>query len=147
MTFLYYLFAFLTGLANSTQSGVNSQLRQGLQNPLLAAIGSFAVGFSALILMQVAVGSPAPSLDTIRQISWWKWTGGLLGAFYVMTVIITVPKIGPANMLSLSVAGQLLAAVLLDHYGLLGFPLHPANAWRILGIGLIIGGVVLVIRN
>ena len=147
MTFLYYLFAFLTGLANSTQSGVNSQLRQGLQNPLLAAIGSFAVGFSALILMQVTVGSPAPSLDTVRQISWWKWTGGLLGAFYVMTVIITVPKIGPANMLSLSVAGQLLAAVLLDHYGLLGFPLHPANAWRILGIGLIIAGAVLVVRN
>jgi bacterial/archaeal transporter family-2 protein len=147
VSFLYYFFAFLTGLANSTQSGVNSQLRQGLQNPLLAAIGSFAIGFTALILMQFAVGSPAPSLDTIRQISWWKWTGGLLGAFYVMTVIITVPKIGPANMLSLSVAGQLLAAVLLDHFGLLGFPLHPANVWRILGVALIIAGVVLVVRN
>ena len=147
MTVLYYIFAFLTGIANSTQSGVNSQLRQSLQHPLLAAIGSFCVGLTALLLMQVAAGSPAPSLETIRQISWWKWTGGLLGAFYVMTVIITVPKIGPANMLSLSVAGQLLTAVLLDHYGLLGFPLHPANIWRMLGIGLIICGVILVVRN
>lgn len=147
MNILYYIFAFLTGIANSTQSGVNSQLRQGLQNPLLAAVGSFCVGLTALLIMQITVGSPAPSLDTVRQISWWKWTGGLLGAFYVMTVIITVPKVGPANMLSLSVAGQLLTAVLLDHFGLLGFPLHPANVWRLLGIVLIIGGVLLVVRN
>ena len=97
--------------------------------------------------MLFASGASAPSLDAIRQVSWWKWTGGLIGAVYVTTVIVSVPKIGTANLVSLSVAGQLLAAVVLDHYGLMGFALHPANGWRILGMIVIIAGVVLVVRN
>ncbi|WP_266368251.1 DMT family transporter [Tellurirhabdus rosea] len=144
---LYYFLAFLTGIANSTQSGVNSQLRQGLANPILAAVCSFGIGFLTLIGIQLVIGQPAPPLEVIRQISWYKWIGGLLGAFYVTTVILTVPRIGAASLLSLSIAGQLLAAVLYDHYGLLGFAVHPANGWRILGVILMIVGVVMVVKN
>lgn len=147
MSFIYYILAFLTGIANSTQSGVNSQLRLALQNPLLAAVGSFGGGFLSLLLLQFTIGSPVPSLEVLRQVSWWKWTGGLLGVFYVCSVIISVPKIGPTNLLSLSVAGQLLAAVVLEHYGWVGFREHAVNGWRMLGILLIILGVVLVVKN
>lgn len=131
----------------SIQSGVNSGLRQGIGNPLLAAVISFGTGFLALIVVQLSVGNPTPTLEAVRQISWWKWIGGLIGACYVTTVIVTITKIGPGNLLSLSVAGQLIAAIVLDHYGLLGFAPHPANAWRLLGVLLIIGGVILVVKN
>lgn len=147
MLYFYFLLAVLTGIANSTQSGVNSQLRQGLANPIMAAIGSFGIGLMTLIGIQMITGNSTPSLETIRSISWWKWTGGLLGAFYVTTVIFTVPRIGAASLLSLSIAGQLLAAVVYDHYGYIGFPTHPANVWRILGVILMIIGVVLVVKN
>lgn len=147
MTTIFYLLALLTGVAMSVQSGVNSGLRHGFGNPLLAAVTSFGTGFLALVLVQLSIGNPAPPLDTMRQISWWKWTGGLIGACYVTTVIVTISKIGPGNLLSLSVAGQLIAAVVLDHYGLLGFAPHPANVWRLLGVAMIIGGVLLVVRN
>lgn len=147
MNYLYVLLAFLTGLAVTVQAGVNTNLRQALANPVLAATISFGSGFLSLVLLVLASGSSVPSVDTLRQISWWKWTGGLIGAVYVTTVIISVPKIGTANLVSLSVAGQLLAAVVLDHYGLLGFSLHPANGWRLLGILLIMAGVLLVVRN
>lgn len=147
MYYLFYVLALLTGVAMSVQSGVNSALRQGFGNPLLAAVTSFGTGFLVLVLLQLSVGNPVPSIETIRQISWWKWMGGLIGACYLTTVIITVAKIGPGNLLSLSVAGQLIAAVVLDHYGLLGFAPHPANAWRLLGVALIIGGVILVVKN
>jgi bacterial/archaeal transporter family-2 protein len=147
MAILYYLFAFLTGVANSTQSGVNSQLRQGLANPLLAAVGSFAIGFFSLIGLQLIVGGPIPTLEAARQISWWKWTGGLLGAFYIVTVIVAVPRIGVASLLCLSIAGQLIAAVVYDHYGLLGFAQHSANVWRLLGVALVLIGAILVVKN
>ena len=147
MNLIYLLFAFLTGLAITVQAGVNSNLRQAMTNPILAAGISFGTGFLTLVLVLLATGASIPSIDTIRQVSWWKWTGGLIGAVYVTTVIISVPKIGTANLVSLSVAGQLTAAVILDHYGLLGFSVHPANGWRLLGIGLIIAGVLLVVKN
>ncbi|WP_234736865.1 DMT family transporter [Tellurirhabdus bombi] len=147
MAILYYLFAFLTGVANSTQSGVNSQLRQGLSNPLLAAVGSFAIGFFSLIGLQLIIGGPIPTLEAVRQISWWKWTGGLLGAFYIVTVIVAVPRVGVASLLCLSIAGQLIAAVIYDHYGLMGFVQHSANGWRLLGVVLVLVGAILVVKN
>jgi len=143
----WFLLAFLTGMAVSIQSGVNSQLRQALNNPVLAATISFGSGFIALLCFQGLVQGGLPTLATIRNVDWWKWTGGLLGAIYVTTVIITIPRIGAASLVSLSVAGQLVAAILLDHYGLLGFAQHPANVWRMLGGMLIIAGVLLVVRN
>jgi bacterial/archaeal transporter family-2 protein len=147
---MYYLFlflAFLTGTAMSVQTAVNSNLRFAVQNPLLAALISFGTGFFTLICMHIATGGGLPPLGLLRPIAWWKFTGGLIGAAYVTTVIITVPRIGPANLLSLSVAGQLIAAVVLDHYGLLGFVQHPANGWRLLGIAFILAGVWLVLKN
>lgn len=147
MQYIFYILALLTGVAMSIQSGVNSGLRQGIGNPLLAAVISFGTGFLALIVVQLSVGNPTPTLEAVRQISWWKWIGGLIGACYVTTVIVTITKIGPGNLLSLSVAGQLIAAIVLDHYGLLGFAPHPANAWRLVGVLLIIGGVILVVKN
>jgi transporter family-2 protein len=147
MNYIYFLLAFFTGIAISIQAGVNANLRQAMTNPVLAAAISFGTGFIALIVMLLASRAVIPPVDTIRQVSWWKWTGGIIGAVYVTTVIISVPKIGTANLVSLSVAGQLLAAVVLDHYGLLGFTLHPANGWRLFGMALIIAGVLLVVKN
>ncbi|WP_461112480.1 DMT family transporter [Spirosoma jeollabukense] len=147
MNYIYILFAFLVGIAITVQAGVNANLRQAMANPILAAAISFGSGFVVLVLLFLATGGSAPSSDTIKQVAWWKWAGGVMGAIYMITVIVSVPKIGTANLVSLSVAGQLLAAVVLDHYGLLGFSLHPANGWRLLGLVFIMAGVLLVVRN
>ena len=147
MHYIFLLLAFLTGIAISIQAGVNSNLRGVLQNPLLASMISFGTGFLSLVIAHLVTGGGIPPLAVLRSISWWKWTGGLIGAIYVTTVIVSVPRIGTANLVSLSVAGQLLAAVVLDHYGWLGFAQHSANAWRLLGIALILAGVWLVVKN
>lgn len=147
MAYLYYILAFLTGLFITIQAGVNAQLRQVMGSPVLASMTSFGVGFFSLLLFQLVAGAPVPTFDTLRGIAWWKWTGGLIGAFYVTVVIISIPRIGAANLLSLSIAGQLIAAILFDHYGWLGFALHPVNGWRLLGSVLIMAGVLLVVRN
>ena len=147
MNYLFLLLAFLTGVAITIQAGVNANLRAVIGHPVLAASISFGAGFLSLLTFVLVSRVPVPPLEAIRQVSWWKWTGGLIGAVYVTTVIMSVPKIGTANLVSLSVAGQLLAAVVLDHYGLLGFIVHPANGWRLFGILLIMAGALLVVRN
>ena len=147
MNYLYLLLAFLVGLAITVQAGVNANLRQAMANPILAAAISFGSGFIVLVLMFLTTGGAIPTLDTIRQVSWWKWAGGIMGAVYMITVIVSVPKIGTANLVSLSVAGQLVAAIVLDHYGFMGFSIHPVNGWRLLGAILIMAGVLLVVKN
>ena len=53
--------------------------------------------------------------------------GGLLGAFYIFTTIFTSPKIEFANMFSLVICGQILLAVISDHFGLLGNQIANKN--------------------
>ncbi|RYF62842.1 MAG: DMT family transporter [Cytophagaceae bacterium] len=147
MQYLFLVLAFLTGIAISIQAGVNSNLRLALNNPLLASLISFGTGFFTLLIVHLSTRGSIPPMAVFRSLAWWKWTGGVIGALYVTTVILSVPRIGTANLVSLSVAGQLIAAVVLDHYGLLGFTQHPANTWRLMGIVLILAGVWLVVKN
>lgn len=141
---LYFLLAFCAGLGITVQAGLNTQLRTALDNPVLASLISFAVGSAALFVCVMATDGRIPALTSLTQISWWKWCGGLLGAFYVYAVIMLTPLIGPANMLSLTVLGQLLLSIILEHYGLLGFTIHAVNPLRIAGLALLVTGVYLI---
>jgi transporter family-2 protein len=37
--------------------------------------------------------------------------------------------------------------VLLDHFGLVGFKIHPAGPWRLVGVGLLLAGAAIVLRT
>ena len=71
-------------------------------------------------------------------------TGGICGAFYIVMTILLAPRLGAATLIGVSVTGQMLASLILDHYGLIGYPVHPVNVWRLAGAGLLLGGLVLI---
>ena len=48
--------------------------------------------------------------------------------------------------MSLAIGGQLLAALLLDHFGVLGLAPRAAGIERLVGAGLLLGGVYLITR-
>jgi bacterial/archaeal transporter family-2 protein len=148
MQVFFYLLALLCGLGMSVQAGVNAELRRSIQNPIFAAIVSFSVGLVSLCLVYPFLSkSTIPTGAALRALSWWQWTGGMLGSFFVTSVILTAPKIGSGNMTALIIAGQLLMAMTLDHWGWLGFQPHPINGWRLMGTLLMLLGVYLVVKN
>lgn len=145
---LYYFLALCGGMALATQTGVNAQLRSVVGNPVLATLISFLVGTFALLIYLLAFERGSfSSVSNTSGMPLYKWTGGLIGAVYVCGVIILAPKIGAANLLGLIVAGQVLFALILDHYGLLGFAQHSINGYRLAGACLLIAGVMLIVRN
>lgn len=139
--------ALCSGVALAVQVGANSSLRARMGSPLLAALTSFGIG-TVVLLVFLAVAWPSrPDGRSLREAPWWAWTGGVLGAVYVACAATFAPRLGAAGWLGLIVTGQILASLALDHYGLVGFPLHPINPWRILGAVLLLAGVTLVLRN
>jgi len=144
---LLALLALLGGAALAVQTGVNAQLRVGLGHPVAAALCNVLVGLSALLLYALLLRVPVPSTTRLSHVAWWQWTGGVLGAAYLVVIIVLAPKLGAATLVSLIVAGQLFTALLLDHYGLLGFPLRQLSAPRVAGALLLIAGVVLIRRS
>jgi transporter family-2 protein len=144
---IYYILAVIAGVCIAIQAGVNTQLKQAVGNPFLASLISFAVGALVLFVYSLFSGNMGlTELANMKGITWWKWTGGVLGAIYVTAVIISAPKIGAASLISLIVAGQMVVAVLLDHFGLIGFPVHAFNLLRFAGVFCIVAGVFLIQR-
>ncbi len=147
MTWILLLFALVVGVALPFQAGINAQLRPWLGHPIIAALASFSIGTLSLLVYTLALSLPFPSWSTLPQIPWWQWLGGLLGAFYIAATVVLAPKLGAASLISALVGGQMLASLLLDHYGLIGYRVHPINLWRLIGAGLVITGVMLIQKN
>lgn len=149
-TSIYYVLAFLIGIGLSVQIGLNTQLRTALGNPIAASLVSFLVGTLALVIYALVFQRELFSdfIPNIKGgIAWYKWAGGLFGALYIAGMILIAPQIGVANIVALSFAGQLLFALVLDHFGLLGFSMHALNQMRVLGACLLIAGTILILRN
>jgi bacterial/archaeal transporter family-2 protein len=142
----YFVLALIAGMALTIQVGINSTLRRGLGNPGMAAFVSFVVGALGLALYLLVLRTSLPTRAAIASVPSWAWFGGLLGAFYVATTVIVGPRLGSATLLALVVLGQLLAALVIDHFGWIGFPEHPLSTLRILGAILLFGGVLLIMR-
>lgn len=140
----FYLLSLLAGVAVAVQTAVNSQLRTDTNNPVLTALISFGIGTVALAILYFSFFKVSPVFPAGFEFTWWKFTGGLLGVVYVTAVVIAAPRIGAANALGFIVAGQFVAAVIIDHFGLLGMPVNSVSWWRILGIVILIGGVYLI---
>jgi len=143
---VWFLLAIITGVALPVQAGVNTQLRGALGHPALAATVSFFVGTVALAAYVVAARLSIPA-GVLNRTLWWHWSGGLIGAFFIACAIILAPRLGAATLVGAIVAGQMVASLVLDHYGLVGYPQHPMNLWRLAGVALVLGGVFLIQRH
>ena len=144
MDSLYIALALVTGAGIAVQSLVNARLRIVLGGPFWAAIGQFIVGLSLLLLLAVATRQPAPAFGEVPRAPWWVWTGGAFGALFIVVSIVLTPRVGTALTLASVTVGQLLMALVLDHHGWLGGPVIKLSPLRLLGAGLLLGGILLM---
>ena len=147
MTWLLLLpAALIAGMAAPTQFAINSQLRQAVGGPVLAAAISFLVGTVVLFAATAIISRSVPDLGATVSAPWWMYLGGLLGAFYVCASIVLTPRLGVATTIGLFLAGQVIASMIIDQFGWFGVPVQQASIPRILGAALIIVGVAIVQR-
>jgi|SRR5690554_6951046 len=137
--------AAAVGVLLPLQALVNARLAQETTGALFASFVSFAVGTAMLALALVVTRTALPDLRALAVQPWWVWSGGLIGALYVLCATLLVPRLGAAGLICLVVAGQLTGSLLADHFGVLG-QVRPADAWRVLGAVLVAVGAVLVLR-
>ncbi|MDQ1345652.1 MAG: bacterial/archaeal transporter family-2 protein [Pseudomonadota bacterium] len=146
MSYWPHLMAALVGAGITIQVGMNATVRMTIGSPVLAAIVNFVVGLAALVLLAVASGARIVP-GSVAAVPAWAWFGGLLGATYVAATTVLGPKLGAASFLALTLAGQMVAALLVDHYGVIGFPQSPLTPTRLVGTALLVVGVLLIMRR
>jgi transporter family-2 protein len=128
------------------QAPINSGLGKRI-GTLPAASVSFFIGTVLLILLALVFGGGFGQLAEARHLSWYYLFGGVLGAAYVTTVLVTVRTLGAGGVTAATIAGQLSAAVVVDQLGILGVTKHAVTVPRIAGIALLAAGTFLVVRS
>jgi bacterial/archaeal transporter family-2 protein len=141
-----YVMALIAGLGLTIQVGLNAAIRGQTGSAGFASLANFLVGTLALAVFLLATRQGLPSREALSAVPWWGWFGGMLGAFYVASSTVVGPALGGTMLLALTVLGQLSAALLVDHFGWLGFPEHPITLTRIAGVALLLAGVWLIAR-
>jgi transporter family-2 protein len=138
------LTAFVGGLI-ALQAPINSMLGKRV-GTLPAASVSFAIGTVLLVLLALVFGGGFGKLGEARHLSWYYLMGGILGAAYVTSVLVTVRTLGAGGVTAATIAGQLSASVVVDQLGILGLEKQAVTVPRVLGIVLLAAGTFLVVR-
>ncbi|MGB1069065.1 MAG: DMT family transporter [Henriciella sp.] len=138
--------AVSAGLLIPLQGIINGRLSGVIGGPVQAALVSFTIGLTALIIINILLGHRVPSFEKMIQAPVWIWSGGLFGVMMVVLAATAVPRIGVATYVSAIITGQLTAAILYDHYGILGQTVREATPLRLLGVGFLILGIILIRR-
>jgi transporter family-2 protein len=138
------LLALGAGVSFVMQQAVNADLRAALGSAAWAGFVSYLGGTVCMLVLAFAMRDALPPVAAVVRSNWWAWSGGLFGAIYIGISILLVPRLGTAAFVALLVAGQMLASLVFDHYGLFGAPERPTDPSRLIGALLLVGGVILV---
>lgn len=148
MNNLYILLMLMAGVGVALQIVINAQLRAVAASTMWATNISFAVSMAAgLVALAIGAGLgrvpllPDPALWRAPA---WVWLGGLGGAVYVLLAVLLARRLGAALLSAVGILGQLVASVVIDHYGWFGTPVHRVSAARALGVVLLTVGVALI---
>jgi bacterial/archaeal transporter family-2 protein len=128
------------------QAPINSTLGRSV-GTFAAASVSFAIGLALLVTITPLAGEGFGDVGQARHLQWYYLTGGVLGAAYVTTVLVSVRTVGAGGTTAATIAGQLTTSVLLDRFGLLGLEQRGLSAPRLAGIALLASGVFLIVRD
>lgn len=134
------------GALLAIQAPTNALLGKASGSPIVAAFISFLIGTIALGAA-VAATSGRVFDPSLKQVPWYAWLGGFYGAFFVAVAAFGAPRVGVGVLLTAAIAGQLAAALVLDHFGLLGLTRHPVTLTRAAGLALVLVGAALVRRS
>jgi transporter family-2 protein len=138
--------ALAAGMSVVVQQILNANLRSQINSAVWSGFTSYLVGVLCMIAMALALQEPIPSVGVLRRIPWWAWSGGLFGAIFIAISILVAHQLGAAALIALLVTGQMVASIVLDHFGWLGLEPRPIDLARLIGVRLLIGGVVLIRR-
>ena len=129
------------------QAAMNAKMREYVLNPMYSSMVSFGIGaLSCFLITAFTVWrGEAGNWRGAVHAPWWAWCGGLVGVAFVTIALLAVPRLGAGTFSAAILAGQLLGALALDHFGWLGLPQNSLTPARIGGALLLLAGVWLIL--
>ncbi len=144
MEALFVPLSLLAGGLLAVQAGANTQLSKATGNPFVATTIQVVIAGVLLLIVAAATGTVL-AFGSLPGVPWWHAIGGIATAIYVASTIILFPRLGAVVTVGLFIAGQMLASLSLDTFGVLGVPPQPAEAMTIMGTLAVFAGATAIV--
>ncbi len=135
-----------TGIGIPVMAALSAGLGARYASPAFAASVLFFVALSISVAFLFAVEGglrPFPK----APVPFYFYMGGVLVAFYVLSVTWVAPQFGIGNAVAFVLLGQIISMAAIDQFGLLGAPTTALTAQRLVGLILMSVGVFLAVRR
>ncbi|WKD51090.1 DMT family transporter [Microbulbifer spongiae] len=145
-SFLYPSIMLVAGVGIPVMATLNGGLGVKLGSSTLATIIMFFVALliSAIYLLKTE-GLPTELFQ--EETPWYFYLGGILVAFYALSITWVSPRYGVGNAVSFVLLGQLLAMCIIDHFGFFGAQQSSLDTKRLIGLVMMTIGVFLVVKR
>ena len=144
---IFLALALITGALIPIQAATNAAFSKSIGNPLITGLMVFIIGLVGMILFVLISRTPFPTRQQLTSAPLYGYLGGLIVATYVVMITILVPRIGVGAAIGLIVTGQIICAVIIDHFGLFNVAVRTISITRLAGIFLMIAGIYLVMKK
>ena len=136
-----FLIAVISGLLMSVQGVFNTQVTKTTG---MWVANAFVQFMAFLVCIAIWAISDRTSFGTLLKVEpRYMLIGGILGAGITYTVIKAMDMMGPAKAAMMIVTAQILAAYLIELFGLFGVEKQPFSWRKVIGILLAAGGIIL----
>ena len=135
--------AFAAGALIPVMGSLNAGLSRSLGSAPAAAVVLFIVALAAMIATFFATSQAIPAAAQFTATPSHLFLGGLIVAFYVISVTMLVPIFGVGNTILFAMTAQIVMSAAMDHFGLFGAPIKPVSLTRLAGLVLMLAGLAL----
>jgi len=142
---IHILMALMIGVIAAVYLPMNSSVARHLGSPLTANITFYGVALVTSIVLFLLFGERA-TLGNIGRVPAWLYLTGFVSAFIVLAITFLIPHLGARQLAILSIAGQILMAMAISHFGVLESPQDPITLKKIVGAGLLVAGVAVSVN-
>ncbi|MBA8903166.1 DMT family transporter [Phyllobacterium sp. P30BS-XVII] len=136
--------ALISGSLVPFQAGANAALGRALGHPLWATMVSLMISAICVVPVMMALRVSAPTIANLTVQPKWIWIGGVAGVIYITAALLFAPKLGAAGFMTAVIAGQILASMAIDYFGVVGFTARPISGLRLVGALLVVAGVLIM---
>lgn len=135
--------AFAAGALIPVMGALNAGLSRSLGSAPIAALVLFGVAFCGVATVCLVTRQAMPTGSAFAAAPARLYFGGLIVAFYVLSVTLLIPVFGVGNTILFAMVAQILISAMMDAVGLFGAPVRGLSLMRLSGLALMIAGLVI----
>ena len=136
----------LIGLAGGMAIGLQGPLSSIITQKLGSLESVFIIHLGGAIAALIPMLFFGSKLGQWKSVPWYALVAGSFGLIVITAMGYMIPRIGAAGALITLLAGQILVASILDHFGWLGMASRAIDLQRIIGFGVVMVGVWLTVK-